>query len=129
MGQRVPRVRFGKVDVYNNLYEIPTAAAYTYSWGVGVEARLFAENNLVRLGAGVTPDKFIRVFAGKSMRATGTVVDDGTRRVVVDMLAAYNAANDPKLADDAGWTPSLRMAVDKAEDAANLVSQRAGPGS
>ncbi|OLC53799.1 MAG: pectate lyase [Chloroflexi bacterium 13_1_40CM_4_68_4] len=129
VGQRTPRVRFGKVDVYDNLYEIPNAAGYTYSWGVGIEGKLYAENNVVRLGAGVAPDRFIRAFGGKSIRATGTLVDDGTKRTVADMLASYNAANDAKLTDDVGWTPSLRLALDKAEDIASLVAQRAGPRS
>src|SRR2546428_95349 len=73
VGQRTPRVRFGKVDVYDNLYEIPNAAGYTYSWGVGIEGKLYAENNVARLGAGVAPDRFIRAFGGKSIRATGTL--------------------------------------------------------
>ncbi|MGO4431632.1 pectate lyase, partial [Streptomyces sp. MCAF7] len=42
--ERAPRVRFGKVDVYNNHYIAP-ADGYAYSWGVGVESQLYAEAN------------------------------------------------------------------------------------
>ncbi|MET0238114.1 MAG: pectate lyase, partial [Kibdelosporangium sp.] len=50
LGSRAPRVRYGQVHVYNNLYVIPEAAGYEYSWGVGVESRIYAENNYFRTG-------------------------------------------------------------------------------
>jgi len=129
VGQRAPRVRFGKVDVYNNVYEIPSASGYTYSWGIGVEAKLYAENNVLRLGPGVAADRFIRAFNGKSVRAIGTLTDDGTKKASVDLLAAYNAASDPKLGDDVGWTPSLRVGVDDTDNLGMTVGKRAGPGA
>src|SRR2546428_1786235 len=61
IGQRAPRVRFGKVHVYDNLYLIPSAQGYTYSWGVGVDAKLYVENNVFRVGPDVKPDRFVRV--------------------------------------------------------------------
>jgi pectate lyase len=30
----------------------------------------------------------------------------------VDLVAAYNAAHEPDLAPDAGWTPALRTRLD-----------------
>ena len=45
VGQRVPRVRFGQVHVYNNFYHINSASGYTYSWGIGVQAKIYAEQN------------------------------------------------------------------------------------
>ena len=128
VGQRAPRVRFGKVDVYNNVYEIPTSQGYTYSWGVGVEAKLYAENNVVRLGPGVTLDRVIRAFSGKSLREIGTLVDDGTKRTAASVLAAYNAATEAKLTEDVGWTPTLRVAVDRSDAVADSVSKGAGAG-
>lgn len=127
VGQRAPRVRFGKVDVYNNVYDI-AAQGYTYSWGVGVESKLYAENNVVRLGAGVTPDKFIRAFNGKSIREIGTLVDDGAKKAAASMLASYNAATEAKLVDDVGWVPTLRGPVDRSDAVAEIVTKRAGPG-
>ncbi len=128
VGQRTPRVRFGKVDVYNNLYEVTTAQGYTYSWGVGVEAKLYAENNAVHLGSGVNPERFIRAFSGKSLREIGTLADDGLRKTPTSLLTAYNAANDPKLAEDVGSTPTLRGSVDRADAVADLVTKGAGAG-
>jgi len=41
--ERMPRVRFGKVHVYNNLY---TAAGNNYAIGLGVNANIRVENNV-----------------------------------------------------------------------------------
>ena len=128
VGQRAPRVRFGKVHVFNNVYDVPGPQGYTYTWGVGVESKIYAENNVVRLGAGVTADRTVRAFNGKAVRLTGTLVDDGTTKAGIDILAAYNAATDAKLADDVGWTPALSTRVDRAEDVAAIVDKGAGPG-
>jgi pectate lyase len=127
IGQRAPRVRFGKVHVYDNLYLIPSAQGYTYTWGVGADAKLYAENNVFRVGPDVKPDRFVRVFNGKALRAIGTLVQDGTKLSVIDAVGAYNAANDPKLADDVGWVPSLVAQIDRAEDVPTLVERGAGP--
>jgi len=127
VGQRTPRVRFGKVHVYDNLYIVPSAQGYTYSWGVGVDAKLFAENNVFRVGPDVKPDRFVRAFNGKALRAIGTLVQDGTKLAVLDAVGAYNAANEPKLADDVGWTPSLVGQIDRPEDVPALVERGAGP--
>ena len=63
------------------------------------------------------------------MRAIGTLTDDGTKKASVDLLAAYNAASDPKLGDDVGWTPSLRVGVDDTDNLGMTVGKRAGPGA
>ena len=63
LGQRAARVRFGKVHVYNNYYKIDNPDNYVYSWGVGIESAIYAENNFfwVNPGSGITPDRFIGV--------------------------------------------------------------------
>src|SRR4029077_12714759 len=42
VAERMPRVRYGQVHVFNNLY---TAAGNHYCIGVGVDANLLVENN------------------------------------------------------------------------------------
>jgi pectate lyase len=108
--QRAPRVRFGQVDVYNNYYQIPVAEPFEYSWGVGVESMTYAENNFFALGAEVDPANVIADWGGTDITEHGTWVRTGPRGRAepVSMLAAYNAANDPQLGDDVGWTPELR---------------------
>ena len=58
-GQRTPRVRFGRVHVYNNVYRAHVAdngdSAFRSAWGAGVESQLYAENNYFHMSAGVSP--------------------------------------------------------------------------
>jgi pectate lyase len=98
-----------------------------YSWGVGVGSAIYAENNVfLFFQSGVTPERIIRAFSGKAIEAKGTLVDDGTRRSV-DVLAAYNAASEPKLASDVGWKPALVGRIDPTDGLAAAVQRDAGP--
>jgi pectate lyase len=107
LGQRVPRVRFGQVHDYNNLYLLPGATNYGYSWGVGIESQLYAENNAFVLGEDIDPAEIIDRFNGTRMTDTGNCVFQRLRCVPTDFVAAWNAANDPDILNDAGWTPTL----------------------
>jgi len=50
MIQRMPRVRFGRVHVYNNVFDANRLASFEYrlgdSWATGTAAKLVTENNL-----------------------------------------------------------------------------------
>ena len=125
LGQRAPRVRFGQVDVYNNHY-VQTAHdeyPYVYSWGLGVESKLVAEQNAFTVADGFDPAAIIGVYKGTTITETGNLVN----RQPVDVLGAYNAANGASIADDAGWTPEYRGTVHPAAAVPALVSVFAGP--
>lgn len=109
--QRLPRVRFGKVDVYNNYYVLRNADTFQYAWGVGVQSAIYAENNFFSLGEGIAPDDVIFDWGGTVITEKGTWarVADGYPGPV-NLLDAYNASHDPDLGADAGWTPTLRAA-------------------
>jgi pectate lyase len=124
--QRTPRVRFGQVHVYNNYYDIPNAESYIYSWGVGVESQIYAQNNYFRTD-GVTPDRFIRRFNGTAIHASGTFVNGHSSHNRVDVLAAYNAVNDPDLSGEVGWTPTLYNHIHPTQAVPALVTHQAGP--
>jgi pectate lyase len=121
--QRGPRVRFGQVHVYNNLYRATADSGYLYSWGVGVQSALYLENNAFRLEAPFTPATIIGNYGGTAIHATGTYVNGRP----VDVLAAFNAANDPDLGSDVGWTPGLHGRIDPTWLVPILV--RAGAGA
>lgn len=132
LGQRVPRVRYGQVHVYDNLYLVPDAASYTYSLGVGVESRIYAENNFFRIPD--TPDllplgNIVKYWKGTALHATGSLVAAGSRHPrPVDLVAEYNAAYDPDLGGDVGWTPTLVPRLDPAFEVPARVLSGAGPG-
>lgn len=125
LGQRVPRVRFGQVDVYNNHY-IQRADApieYVYSWGVGVESHIVAERNAFTLPRSIGPERIIGEYNGTSLTENHNLVN-GRR---VDILAAYNAAFDPDLTEVPAWAPLLRRTVHPAVAVPAIVAARSGP--
>jgi pectate lyase len=124
--QRAPRVRFGQVDVYNNLY-VATDEEYQYSLGVGVESSIYAENNYFRLSADIPAADIVRYWKGTRITAIGTLVQiSGHRPKPVDLVAAYNEAYDPDLTLDAGWTPTLRTHLDPTHAVPAIVSANVG---
>jgi pectate lyase len=117
LGQRGPRVRFGQVDVYNNLYEEPDASGpfagdgYSYSWGVGHLSAIYAENNAFLLGSDVDTATIVHNWGGTAMTENGTWIGQNGRFAPASALAAYNAVGTPTIGTDAGWTPTLRQFV------------------
>lgn len=108
--ERAPRVRFGQVHVYNNLYE----GSQVYSWGVGVQSKIYAQNNLIR---GIAPEKIVYNWGGTAITDTGNLLD-GKPASLVD---AYNTANPAlRLGTDAGWTPTLNRGLEPAHRVARL---------
>ncbi|MCZ7374597.1 pectate lyase family protein [Micromonospora sp. WMMC250] len=106
--QRLPRVRFGQVDVYNNHYRLG-GDDFQYALGVGVQSAIYAQNNFFTVDASVDPADLLYDWGGTALTERGSWVrqGDGPARPA-DLLAAYNATHDPDLAADAGWTPTLR---------------------
>jgi pectate lyase len=124
--QRAPRVRFGQVDVYDNMF-VATDDLYQYSLGVGVESSIYAENNYFRLSADIPAANVIHYWKGTKITAIGSLVQvSGQLPKPVDLVAAYNEAYDPDLAPDAGWTPTLRTHVEPAWAVPVLVAVGAG---
>jgi pectate lyase len=124
LGSRAPRVRYGQVHVFDNLYVIPEAAGYEYSWGVGVESKLYAENNFFETARDVSPSLFAKWWKGTVLHATGTLQNGHP----VDVVAAHNAVFDPDLGTDVGWTPTLVARMDPARVVPRLVRDHAGVG-
>ena len=131
LGQRVPRVRYGQVHIYNNYYKIGNPENYVYSWGVGIQSAMYAENNFFRVNpsTGITPDMFIERLNGTAIFETGTMLNSPSQsgQHSLDVLEAYNAVNDPDLLDGVGWTPSLFVDLMETQDVPPAVESGAGP--
>jgi pectate lyase len=114
VGQRAPRVRFGQVDLYDNYFVATDEDTYSYSWGVGVFAQLYAENNVVLRSADLPLDAFVFDWRGTApggLTEVGTLVRVGSGPLVpVSLLDSFNATHDPDITADAGWVPTLRAA-------------------
>lgn len=124
--QRLPRVRFGQVHVYDNLYEIPSEISYAL--GVGVESAIVAESNVFALDEGVEPSDLLFDWGGTMITARDNLLRTGRHTEPVDLVAVYNAAHDPDLSADAGWTPTLHTRITPARQVPALVSREAGAG-
>jgi len=131
IGQRAARVRFGQVHIYNNYYKISNAENYVYSWGVGVESAIYAENNFFRVkkNTGITPDRFIARFHGTAIHESGTMLNSPSQsgHHAIDVLAAYNAVNDPDILAGVGWTPTLFIDLTETQDVMSDVESGSGP--
>lgn len=124
--QRLPRVRFGQVHVYNNHYRL--SGELIYALGVGVESQIFAESNAFTLDRAVEPDLLLFDWGGTALTARDNVLRVGHRTRPVDLVATYNAAHDPDFAADAGWTPTLHTRIDPARSVPGRVAGHAGAG-
>jgi pectate lyase len=122
VGQRTPRVRFGQVHVYNNYYRIANNPTYGYTWGVGVESQIYAENNYFKTDDKVDLSKVIGNYKGTMIYVAGNRVNDKD----VDVLASYNATNETKLAGKVDWKPTLVIKVDPIETVIASVESGAG---
>src|SRR6185312_3755492 len=120
--ERLPRVRYGQVHVYDNYYDQANNPAFLYALGVGVSSQIFAQNNYYRLLSGVSAASIIGYYKGTAIHTAGDLVN-GTP---VDLLAAYNASTTQVLSGDVGWTPQYYLHIDPAQLVPTLVRQHAG---
>lgn len=128
LGQRGPRVRFGRVHIYNNFYEIKNAQTYGYSWGVGIQSQIYAESNAFCTVDGVPPARFISRFNGTAAFAADTIVYLPLGgEPLVDVVAEYNAVNDPDLLPTVAWAPALFTHIHRAYQVYDIVVRKAGP--
>jgi pectate lyase len=127
IGQRAPRVRFGQVHLYNNLYDVHDTVGYQYSWGVGIESAIYAQGNFFITNRATGPDHFISVLNGTKITALDTLVLGAAVRNPVDVVAAYNATHDPDLDPNAGWVPTLNRQLAPAWTTPVFVLWLAGP--
>jgi pectate lyase len=124
--QRMPRVRFGQVHVYDNFYEL--TSNLSYALGVGVESAIVAESNVFALPGDVTPDEVLFDWGGTTITTRDNLLRTGRHTTPVDLVAAYNAAHDPDFTPDAGWTPTLHTGITPARQVPALVTREAGAG-
>lgn len=126
VGQRAPRVRFGDVHVYNNLYEQTREGLFQYYWGAGIDSSIYAENNAFELADGVDPARVVTRWKGEMLFETGSTVNGRP----VDLVGLYNASVDEaeRLEDAARWTPTLHGAIDPTWAVPAVVRSSAGAG-
>jgi len=127
IGQRAPRVRFGQVHVYNNVYKIVNNDHYVYTLGVGVESQVYAEKNIFVTDQSVPLANIIGVYKGTMIQTLGNIANGAPAGLEVDLVGAYNDMYDPDLATVVPWTPTLFTYVEEVQQAFPAVMSKAGP--
>lgn len=126
-GQRTPRVRYGKVHVFNNLFEHTEDAqiGYGYSLGVGKESAIYAEANVFDMPT-VDPGEIIGAYNGTMIFVEDSIYNGEP----IDLLAAYNEANpDEQFTSDVGWEPPYEYELAPVTEVADVVREGAGSGN
>jgi pectate lyase len=128
--QRLPRVRYGEVHVYNNYYEFTNESEYKfdYALGVGIESKIYAQNNYFEFDYDVNPSKIIRAWKGTTVFEEGSYVNGKSKAKQVDLIKAHNAANDVQFTENVGWKPTLFTKVHPTQAVPALVKAKAGAG-
>lgn len=125
--ERTPRVRYGQVHLYNNLFvgrsDLPYA--YGYSIGVGLKSQIFSERNVWELSADIRPAQLARLLKGQALLERDSLLNGRP----LDLAAALREENPGlELAKGVGWTPPWVDTAGMDEVDAVAVRVRAGSG-
>ncbi len=127
--QRMPRVRYGEVHVYNSYFEGDRNRAeypFRYAFGIGTESHLYSEANVFELDGGAQAFDVIANYRGEAFSDAGSMLNGKA----INLLDAFNTEVPKKaFGADVGWKPALYAAppLPTAEVAA-YVKANAGPG-
>jgi pectate lyase len=126
-GQRSPRVRFGQVHVFDNLYVSDGEPPYdhVYAIGLGFESAILSESNVFEMPGGIEQAEMLIDYKGERFRDEGSLYNGEP----ADLLDAFNAANpEAGISDEIGWTPPYDYAPEPADTVAASVRDGAGAG-
>ncbi|MDM8084346.1 pectate lyase [Cellulomonas cellasea] len=124
IGQRAPRVRYGQVHVYDNLYVVTGDDLYQYQWGPGTQSQLYLEDNVLRLGRGVELSSVLTNWGATQLTEKGTLVNGRP----ASALDAFLAAGGAPFAGPAGWEPVHVADKDPVRSVERIVQKEAGAG-
>jgi pectate lyase len=125
VAERAPRVRFGKVHIYNNYFEGSRSHpvyAHKYSIGVAYLAKIISQNNAFDIG-GATTCANVLTNPGSSSK-TGAVTDTGSLLNGV----ALDVANKCSFSSSVGWSLPYAAPLLSAADVKQSVLANAGTG-
>ena len=125
--ERTPRVRYGEVHVYNNLFEGSAGSPYTYGYslGLGHQSRIYSERNAWVAPPSVRSAQLLRVLKGDRFFDNGSTHNGLAVDLLATLRTAYPGVN---WVADVGWTPSLFLAMDNVSDVPSRVRAGAGAG-
>ncbi len=125
IGERAPRVRFGKVHIYNNYFEGSRSHAvypHKYSVGVAYKAKIISQNNAFDITGASTCTNILTNPGSSSM--TGAITDAGS------LLngSALNVAGACSFSSSVGWSLPYTAPLQSTTDVKQSVLTNAGTG-
>ncbi len=122
--ERSPRVRYGRVHAYNNLYTATAGAdyGYGYSIGVGLKSQLIVENNVFDIDA--SQARVFKLWRGDRISATGNLLNG----VPVDAVVMLQTQTSSPVASDVDWVPPYQPIVHAADRITAAIKAQAGAG-
>lgn len=125
--ERTPRVRYGEVHVYNNLFEGGTEGPYPYGYslGIGHQSRIYSDRNAWLTPPAVPTSQLLRGLKGHRFVDNGSTHNGLAADLLAELRVAQPAVN---WVGDVGWKPSLFLAMDSVADVPARVRAGAGAG-
>lgn len=125
VAERAPRVRFGKVHLYNNYHQASKfhpVYPHQYSVGVGYKARIISTANVFDIAGAKSCEDVVKNPGSKSR--PGAIIDTAS------LLngAALDLANQCHISADVGWAVPYSYSAVPAGEVKQLVTSRAGVG-
>jgi pectate lyase len=122
-GERMPRVRYGRVHVVNNLYVAPDAKRFGYSLGLGRGCRIVSEANAWE-APGIEAARLARPFGGTQLSDRGSLHNGRA----LDLAAALRRAHPQLVLDERpAFDPPPVPGRVPASEVATTVRAGAGP--
>jgi len=127
VSERAPRVRFGKVHVYNNYYEGAKSGVtypHQYSIGVAYKAKIISQNNAFNI-SGASSCKDVIQNPGSSSK-TGAILDTGS--ILNGTAIKVGTDKGCEFSSNVGWGLPYTVKLLPAASVAESVKQNAGAG-
>ena len=123
--ERTPRVRYGQVHLYNNLYLAKHGSAYPYGYsiGVGVASHIVSEANVWNTPDDIPSTRLVRLLKGNLFSDSGSLHNGQSARLHEALRASYPDVN---VSSDVGWKPSFHLPLDPVANVETLVYTAAG---
>lgn len=127
--ERSPRVRYGRVHVYNNLYSATPDGTYGYGYsiGVGYQSQIVAQNNVFEIPV-VAQLRVFKLWRGERFQALGNLVNGVEVNALAMLRSQASAEAGAALNDQLDWTPTFHLAIDPTARVAQRVRSNAGAG-
>ncbi|GMA70864.1 pectate lyase [Leuconostoc litchii] len=116
--QRQPRVRFGKVHIYNNYYSSSNSSIYKfmYAFGIGKQSQIYAQNNTFDVRTASIND-IAKVFGGTNFTDNGNLLNGKQ----VEGISKLNKLNPVT------FSPNYKASLQDLATSKNDVNNNAGP--